>query len=107
MKKGRPGQLLRVVARPADRDRLARRVLLESSTIGVRFQDMSRLKLTRRSARVDTPFGRIPVKLMRLPDGGNLTTPEYEACARAARQHGVPLQRVYREAQRAAEDELS
>ncbi len=107
MKKGRPGQLLRVVARPADRDRLARRVLLESSTIGVRFQDMPRLKLTRRSARVDTPFGRIPVKLMRLPDGGNLTTPEYEACARAARQHGVPLQRVYREAQRAAEDELS
>ena len=30
MKKGRPGQLLRVIARPADRDHLARRILAES-----------------------------------------------------------------------------
>ena len=107
MKKGRPGQLLRVIARPADRDRLAQRVLLESSATGVRLQDMPRLKLARQSAQVSTPFGGIEVKVMQLPDGGRLATPEYEACARAAREHGVPIQRVYREAQRAAEDELA
>ena len=106
MKKGRPGQLLRVIARPSDRERLARRVLLESSALGVRFTDMPRLKLARRSAEVDTAYGRIPVKVMRTPDGSSLTTPEYEACARAAREHRVPLQRVYREARRAAEDQL-
>ena len=106
MKKGRPGQLLRVIAQPADRDRLAQRILLESSATGVRLQDMPRLKLARRAAQVDTPFGRIDVKVRQLPDGGRRATPEYEACARASRQHGVALQRVYREAQRAAEDEF-
>lgn len=106
MKKGRPGQLLRVIAQPADRDRLAQRILLESSATGVRLQDMPRLKLARRAAQVDTPFGRIDVKVMQLPDGGRRATPEYEACARASRQYGVALQRVYREAQRAAEDEF-
>ena len=107
MKKGRPGQLLRVIARPVDRDRLAQRILLESSATGVRLQDMPRLKLARQAAQVNTPFGRIDVKLIQLPDGGRVATPEYEACARAAREHGVALQRVYREAQRAAEDQLA
>lgn len=107
MKKGRPGQLLRVIARPTDRDRLARRVLLESSTTGVRYHEMPRLKLVREVHPVTTPFGRIPVKFLRKPDGRSLAAPEYEACARAARKHGVPLQRVYREAERAAEEEFS
>ena len=51
MKKGRPGQLLRVIARPAERDHLARRILAESSAIGVRMSEMPRLKLERESAR--------------------------------------------------------
>jgi hypothetical protein len=102
MKKGRPGQLLRVLARPADRDRLARRILLDSSAIGVRFQEMARLKLDRRQRRVQTAYGRIAVKLVRTPDGALAASPEYEDCARAARRHGVPLRRVYRAAESAA-----
>lgn len=106
MKKGRPGQLLRVISRPGDRDRLARRILLESSTLGVRFHDVSRLKRVRESRSVRTSFGLVRVKLARSPDGGSEAAPEYEDCARAARKHGVPLQRVYREALRALEREL-
>ncbi len=105
MKKGRPGQLLRVLARPADRDRLARRILLESSALGVRFSDMARLKLERETRRVQTPYGRIQVKLVRAPDGARAASPEYEDCARAARRHAVPLRRVYRAAERAALEE--
>ena len=103
MKKGRPGQLLRVIARPADRDHLARRILAESSAIGVRMSEMPRLKLERETASVDTAYGRLCVKLVRGPDGARLAAPEYEDCARAARRCGVPLAEVYREAQRAAE----
>ena len=103
MKKGRPGQLLRVIARPAERDHLARRILAESSAIGVRMSEMPRLKLARETASVDTAYGRLRVKLVRGPDGVRLATPEYEACARAARRCGVPLGEVYREARRAAE----
>jgi hypothetical protein len=102
MKKGRPGQLLRVLARPADRDRLARRILLESSAIGVRFADMARLKLERSERKVQTPYGRIRVKLSRAPDGAREVSPEYEDCARAARRCAVPLRRVYRAAEQAA-----
>jgi uncharacterized protein (TIGR00299 family) protein len=105
MKKGRPGQLLRVLARPEDRERLIRRILLESSTLGVRYHEMARLKLPRSSRSVRTRFGSIQVKLARLPEGGAEVAPEYESCARAARRHGVALREVYRAAERAAEAE--
>lgn len=105
MKKGRPGQLLRVIARPIERDALARRILLESSTIGVRYTEMPRLKLARESRTVETRFGRIRVKLVRSTGGGATASAEYEACARAARKHGVPIEEVYRAAERVAEEE--
>ncbi len=103
MKKGRPGQLLRVIARPADRERLARQILAESSSIGVRTTEMPRLLLPRETLTVETPYGRIRVKRVLLPDGGSSAAPEYESCARAARKRGVPLAEVYRAAERAAE----
>ncbi len=107
MKKGRPGQLLRVIARLSERDALARRILLESSATGVRYSEVPRLKLARESRGVATRFGRIRVKLARSPDGGATAAAEYEDCARAARKHGVPIEEVYREAERAAEEECA
>jgi pyridinium-3,5-bisthiocarboxylic acid mononucleotide nickel chelatase len=106
MKKGRPGQSLRVLARPADADRLARLVLADSTALGVRLQRVPRLVLRRGAASVSTEFGPIRVKLSRAPDGAPAVKPEYEACARAARRHGVAIGTVTRAAQRRAEDEL-
>lgn len=107
MKKGRPGQLLRVLVRPADRDAFARKILLESSAIGVRSTLMPRLVLAREQRQVRTRFGRIGVKLVRDPRGQPRATPEYEDCARAARRHKVPLLDVYRSAERAAFEQLA
>jgi uncharacterized protein (TIGR00299 family) protein len=107
MKKGRPGQLLRVLVRPADRDAFARKILLESSAIGVRSTLMPRLVLAREERQVRTRFGRIRVKLVRDPRGKPRATPEYEDCARAARRHEVPLLDVYRSAERAAFEQLA
>jgi pyridinium-3,5-bisthiocarboxylic acid mononucleotide nickel chelatase len=107
MKKGRPGQLLRVLVRPADRDAFARKILLESSAIGVRSTLMPRLVLEREQRQVRTRFGRIGVKLVRDPRGRPRATPEYEDCARAARRHKVPLLDVYRSAERAAFEQLA
>jgi len=73
----------------------------------VRYQEMSRLLLERESRTVRTEFGPIRVKIARSPDGAASAAPEYEACARAARKHGVPLREVYRAAERVAEKELS
>ena len=107
MKKGRPGQLLRVLARLPDADRLARRVLTDSSALGVRVQRVPRLVLERGAGVVSTPYGEIRVKLASGADGRRRAKPEYESCARAARRHGVSIAAVTRAAQRAAEDELA
>jgi hypothetical protein len=106
MKKGRPGQSLRVLARPADAERLARLVLADSTALGVRVQRVPRLVLRRGAASVATEYGPIRVKLSRSPDGATAVKPEFEACARAARRHGVAIAAVTRAAQRRAEDEL-
>jgi uncharacterized protein (TIGR00299 family) protein len=102
MKKGRPGHLLRVLARPADRERLARRILLDSSTIGVRTYDAPRLKLPRESRTVETRFGKVRVKIAYGPNGHVVAAPEYDSCRRAALRHDVPLADVYREAEQCA-----
>jgi uncharacterized protein (TIGR00299 family) protein len=102
MKKGRPGHLLRVLARSSDRERLARRVLLESTAIGVRCYEASRLKLPRTSKTVQTRFGRVRVKMTYGPDSQVSASPEYESCRRVALRHDVPIAQVYREAERVA-----
>ena len=102
MKKGRPAQLLRVISTLADRDRLARLVLLETSTLGVRHHELSRVKLVRENVQVETEFGPIQVKRARDPEGHWQAAPEHDSCARAAVERGVPIARVYKAAQTAA-----
>lgn len=104
MKKGRPGQMLRVLVRPEDRERIARRVLTESSALGVRFQELRRMKRVREVVRVETPFGPIAGVRVETPGGGRSFRAEYEDCARAARRASVPIEDVYRAAERAVEE---
>lgn len=103
MKKNRPGFLLRVLARPADRAALSQVLFAETQTLGVRATECERLVLERESRKVETPFGRIAVKIAR-GEGGRLdVSAEYDDCKRAARRHGVPLREVIRAAEDAAE----
>ncbi len=102
MKKGRPGHLLTVLARPGDVDRLGRIVLAETPALGLRFRHEERLELERRIEPVQTPFGTIRVKVGRL-EGETLNVwPEYDDCAAAARNHGVALTEVQQAALNAA-----
>lgn len=96
MKKNRPGFLVRVLARPPDRDRLARMLFAESTAIGVRLAEWDRLLLERESIRIDTELGRARVKVIRSPDGRTEYSPEYDDCKRIARERGVPLREVVR-----------
>jgi pyridinium-3,5-bisthiocarboxylic acid mononucleotide nickel chelatase len=95
MKKNRPGQLLRVLLPPGLRDRLIPILLSETTTLGVRCLEVERVSLPRTIIRVRTPFGPIPVKVARNPEGGHTVAPEYEVCRRAARRHQVPIRLVY------------
>lgn len=106
MKKNRPGFLLRVLARPAERDRLARIIFAESTAIGVRVSEWDRLVLDRKSVRVTTSLGRVRVKLIRGPDGRGEVTPEYDDCKRIARKTGLALREVVARMTIEAEAEL-
>jgi uncharacterized protein (TIGR00299 family) protein len=102
MKKSRPATMLRVLAAPGDRDRLAALVFAETSTIGIRFTTWSRLVLPREERTVATPWGAVRVKIARAPDGTVNVAPEYEDCRRLARERGVALKRVMQAALAAA-----
>jgi uncharacterized protein (DUF111 family) len=107
MKKNRPGFLLRVLARPQDRDALARIVFAESSAIGVRIAEWDRLVLERWSARLKTPFGTIRVKCVRDLEGRIDVSPEYDDCKRAAKKHGVALRTLVERVSAQARAELA
>jgi uncharacterized protein (TIGR00299 family) protein len=98
MKKSRPATMLRVLAEPADRDRLAAIVFAETSTLGLRHTTWRRLVLPREERTVETPWGRVRVKVARAPDGTVNAAPEFEDCRRLALEGRVPLKVVHRTA---------
>lgn len=101
MKKGRPGQLLTVLCGSASATRLEMLVLQHTTTFGVRRWPAQRVKLARTHEMVSTRFGPIRVKIGFAGEQRLQTWPEYEDCAAAARNAGVPLKIVQMEALRA------
>ena len=103
MKKGRPAITLTVIADPTHRDALAEIIFAETSTIGLRFHPVARLKLSREIREVETQWGKIRVKISAAQGQAPTTiSPEYEDCRRIAAQHNVPLRTVFDEARIAA-----
>ncbi len=90
MKKNRPGSLLRVIARPEDQERLAQIVLAETSTLGLRIHSAERRVTERHIVEVETPFGKIRIKVA----AGGSFAPEYEDCREIAARTGTPLPQV-------------
>ncbi len=86
MKKNRPGVLLTLLARAADREVLTRLLLTETTTLGVRVEPSNRVVLKRKVHTVETKYGPIRVKV-----AAGKAVPEYEDCRSAARRAGVPL----------------
>jgi uncharacterized protein (TIGR00299 family) protein len=103
MKKGRPAVTLGVIAEPAHRDAIAQIIFAETSTIGLRFHSVARLKLAREIREVETRWGKIRVKMSGAHGHPPSTiSPEYEDCRRIAAEHGVALRVVIDEARDAA-----
>lgn len=95
MKKGRPGQQLRVICHPAHGLQLKQTILSETTAIGLRFRTEARLTLEREQITVETPWGKVAAKKVQTP-AGPVIYPEYEACKQIAESAQVPLQQVYR-----------
>lgn len=107
MKKGRPGVIISVLTYPERLQQVSLILFRESTAIGLRWYHAARIKLFRTFAEVETPFGKIPVKLgyALKPDGSREylnIAPEYDACARRAQETGHSIKEVYQAALTAA-----
>lgn len=94
MKKGRAAVMVSALAERGAEARLARVLLAETPSLGVRMDEVGRVERPRRTVEVATPYGAIAVKIA---DGDGLPRhlkPEHDACAAAARAHGVTLREV-------------
>jgi hypothetical protein len=94
MKKGRPGTLLRAIARPENREALAQLIFQETSTLGLRIYSAERRVQARTWTEVATRYGKIRVKV----SGDGAYAPEYEDCRKLALESGAPLKQVIAEA---------
>jgi len=94
MKKNRPGVMLSVLCPAAAVPAVEEILFRETHTFGIRRHLAERHKLKREATTVETPWGTVKGKLGWLEGRAPVFTPEYEDCARVARQHGVPLQEV-------------
>jgi uncharacterized protein (DUF111 family) len=94
MKKGRPGQLLTVLAAEADAARLAQLVFTATPTIGIRAERLARAVLARSAATVAVAGQSIALKVATLPDGRRRAKPEADDVARAAAALGWDFARV-------------
>ncbi len=101
MKKNRPGILLTVLAPEPAIPAIEEILFRETTTFGIRRYAVQRRKLQRRQVTVPTPWGPVRGKLGWLEGQTPSFAPEYEDCARIAREHRLPLRQVYEEVRRA------
>ena len=94
MKKNRPGSLLSVIARPEDQETLAKIILEETTTLGLRMFPAERRVQARSVVTVETPYGQVRMKVT-----AQGASPEYDDCRALAAAAGVPLKKVLAEAQ--------
>ena len=106
MKKGRPAVTVSVLC-AFDRAEALRQLLFrETGTLGVRSHPVDKRTLEREWVEVETSAGAVRVKVGRLEGRPVSVAPEYEDCARIARETGVPVREIYDEAVRMAREAL-
>jgi uncharacterized protein (TIGR00299 family) protein len=84
MKKGRQGTRIELLCRADDAARFEVVLLSDTTTIGVRRSDVTRLTLPREMGQVDVLGHVVRVKTVRLPAGGTRVKPEYDDVQRVA-----------------------
>lgn len=94
MKKNRPACLLKVLCNPEQRAEMESIIFRNTTTIGIRIQEMQRTKLPRKIFALETPWGRADVKCCTY---GNDTYyyPENDSVSRLAKQNGTGFTEMY------------
>jgi hypothetical protein len=100
MKKSRPGFLLTVICHPEQLSSCEAVLFRETTTLGIRRSIQQRAILQREIQQVETEYGAVRVKVawMGKEEERHITNvqPEYEDCAKLARQHNLSWREVHR-----------
>ena len=94
MKKNRPAYLLKVLCNPEQRAEMESIIFRNTTTIGIRIQEMQRTKLPRKIFALETPWGMADVKCCTY---GNDTYyyPENDSVSRLAKQNETGFTEMY------------
>lgn len=95
MKKQRTGTMVSALVRRTLKDAIAAAFFQHSSTLGVRVSPAARIRAERRVEEVDTPYGRVRVKISERGDGPPQVAPEHDDCERLAEKHSVSVRAVF------------
>lgn len=100
MKKNRPGFVVSALVPAAAASAVTEALFRCTTTFGVRSHAVQRQILDRRFETVTTPFGAVRVKVGSRQGADVTRSPEFEDCARLAREAGVTPRQVYEAALR-------
>ena len=101
MKKQRPGVMLSVLTSTDLASSLEQILFEETGTLGVRRVLLSRQRQLREQTNVTTSWGEVSGKVAWFGSASPRFSPEYESCAKLAREHGVALRDIYQSARHA------
>jgi hypothetical protein len=96
MKKNRPGTLLTVIADPEGKDKLSEFIFANSTTSGIRFDLMERVKLKREIVEFETSYGRLDCKVYQYGRRRRFY-PEYDEVKRLAIEHKMSIIDLYKD----------
>lgn len=94
MKKNRPAYLLKVICHAFDRERMETIIFRNTTTIGIRYQEMQRTKLERKIIAVETPWGMADVKCC-IQGADTYFYPESDSVCRLAEQNQIGFPEMY------------
>lgn len=89
-KKGREGWEIRVLCRKTQIDSVIETIFQETSTLGLRIQEVRRIVADREIKEVETEWGSAKVKV-----SSGRVAPEYESCKEIADEEGIPITKIY------------
>lgn len=95
MKKNRPGTQIQVLCEPSMMDSMRSILFRETTTLGIKQILVDRYSLPRTIQEVETPYGKIRVKIAEISPNIKKISPEFEDCRRAAQEHGIPITDIY------------
>ncbi len=98
MKKGRPAFLLSALCTEANKTAVEDVVFAETSSIGVRWQQVRRTVADRSMVAVQTEWGTVGVKVAERDGQVINVAPEFGDCRHLAEQSGAPLKKIYQAA---------